>query len=103
VIHNPPSLRPYRIRPNPRRLASLAIAIAVLVTACGSDETNDAPATNVSVETPSTAPADAGGAGVPLEPGSNLPPSGSESTPSDTTVGSELLAPADSLVGAGDD
>jgi hypothetical protein len=96
-----PSLRPRRIRPSLHGLASIAIASAVLVTSCGSDGSDDAPpATSVSIDTLVTAPAGEGGAGVPLEPGSNLPPSESETTPSDTTVGSDLLAPADSLVGS---
>jgi hypothetical protein len=101
VIQPTPGLRPRRIHPNDRRLASIAIAIiAVLVTSCGSDGSDDAPASSVSINTLVTAPSDEGGAGIPLEPGSNLPPSESETTPSGTTVGSELLAPADSLVGS---
>ena len=100
MIH-PPHLRPHRIQPNKRRLGAIAIAIATLVTACGSDDSNDAPATTHGGDTLITAPSDPGGIGVPLEPGSNLPPSGNETTPSDTTVGSDLLAPADSLVGSG--
>ena len=100
MINPMPSLRPRRIRPSLHGLASIAIASAVLVTSCGSDGSDDAPATSVSVDTLVTAPAGEGGAGVPLEPGSNLPPSESETTPSDTTVGSDLLAPADSLVGS---
>src|SRR4029077_9383520 len=92
VIHPMSSLRPRRIRPSLHGLASIAIASAVLVTSCGSDGSDDAPATSVSIDTLVTAPAGEGGAGVPLEPGSNLPPSESETTPSDTTVGSDLLA-----------
>ena len=100
MIHST-RLRPHRIQPNRRRLAAIAIAVAALVTSCGSDESDDAPVTTDDVETVNTASSVAGGAGVPLEPGSNLPPGEPETTPSDTTVGSELLAPADSLVGSG--
>ena len=92
-----------RIRPNRRRIAAIAIAVAVLATSCGSDESEDGPATTVSDDTLTTTPSGGSEGGVPLEPGSNLPPSDSDTAPSGTTVGSELLAPADSTVGADDD
>lgn len=42
---------------------------------------------------------DEGGAGVPLEPGSNLPPG--DSTDTSTSGTTDLLLPADSAVGGG--
>ena len=101
MIHRTPGLRAHRVQLNRRRIAAIAIAAALLATSCGSDDSDDAPATTVGDGTVTTVPSGEGG--VPLEPGSNLPPSDSETSPSDTTVGSELLAPADSLVGAGGD
>ena len=101
MIHSP-RLRPHHIQPNKRRLGAIAIAIAALVTSCGSDKSDDAPATTQG-DTMITTPSDPGGLGVPLEPGSNLPPSDSETTPSGTTVGTELLEPAGSLVGSSGD
>ena len=91
-----------RMRPNRRRLTAIAIAVAALATSCGSDQSEEGPGTTVGVDTLSTTPSGGGEGGVPLEPGSNLPPSGSDTTPSGSTVGSELLAPADSTVGAAD-
>ena len=107
-MNHAPSLRPHHIQPNKRQpnkrqLAVIAVAIVALVTSCGSDASDDAPATTHDGQTLISVPSDPGGAGVPLEPGSNLPPSGSETTPSGTTVGSELLAPTDSLVGSSGD
>src|SRR6188768_4285505 len=87
-----------RIQLNRRRIAPILIAAALLATSCGSDDSDDAPATTVG-PTPTAAPSGEGG--VPLEPGSNLPPSDSDMSPAGTTVGSDVLAPADSLVGGG--
>ena len=99
MIHRTPGPSAHRIQLSRRRIAPILIAAALLATSCGSDDSDDAPATTVGNATPTAAPSGEGG--VPLEPGSNLPPSDSETSPAGTTVGSDVLAPADSLVGGG--
>ena len=101
MIHPTRGLQARCIQPNRRPIAAVLLAAALLATSCGSDGSDNAPATTVGDGTPTSSAS--GGAGVPLEPGSNLPPGDSETTPRDTTVDSELLAPADSLVGSGSD
>lgn len=89
-----------RNQPHRRRIATIAVVAALLVSSCGSDEIDDSPA--IVPDSRSTTPLVQGEGGAPLEPGSNLPPTDAARTPSGSTADSGLLAPADTLVGPGD-
>jgi len=78
----------------------MSIVAVLLVSACGSDD-SDGPSTTVDDGTSLTTPGAETGGGVPLEPGSNLPPTDSDGTTPSGTIG-DPLAPSVSLVEPGD-